>query len=122
MIAPARLLAFETLRATFEHDAHTERAFRQGADERGLGGRERAQAQRLAFGAVQRRGTLDAALEVLVDRPLRRLDPPVLAALRLGTYELLFAEATPDHAAVDQAVELAKRAGAAHAAGLVNAV
>ncbi len=43
-------------------------------------------------------------------------------ALRLGLYELLFADATPDHAAVDQAVELVKRAGAAHAAGLVNAV
>jgi 16S rRNA (cytosine967-C5)-methyltransferase len=40
----------------------------------------------------------------------------------LGMYELLFADGTPDHAAVDQAVELAKRAGAAHAAGLVNAV
>ena len=50
------------------------------------------------------------------------LDPPVIAALRLGLYELLFADGTPDHAAVDQAVELVKRAGAAHAAGLVNAV
>jgi 16S rRNA (cytosine967-C5)-methyltransferase len=35
---------------------------------------------------------------------------------------LLFADGTPDHAAVDQAVELVKGAGAAHAAGLVNAV
>lgn len=122
MTSPARQLAFETIRATFEQDAHTERAFREAADERGIEGRERAQAQRLAYGAVQRRGTLDAGLERLVDRPLRRLDPPVLAALRLGLYELLFADATPDHAAVGQAVELVKRAGAAHAAGLVNAV
>ncbi|HEY2335071.1 MAG TPA: 16S rRNA (cytosine(967)-C(5))-methyltransferase RsmB [Solirubrobacterales bacterium] len=120
--APARLLAFETIRATFERDAHTERAFREAADERGLDGRERAQAQRLAFGAVQRRGTTDAALERLVDRPLRELDPPLIAALRLGMYELLFADGTPDHATVDQAVELTKRAGAAHASGLVNAV
>ena len=122
MISPARQLAFDTIRATFEEDAHTERAFRKAADERGIGGRERAQAQRLAYGAVQRRGTIDAALEGLVERPLRRLDPPVLAALRLGAYELLFADATPDHAAVDQAVELTKHAGAAHASGLVNAV
>lgn len=122
MIAPARVLAFETIRATFEREAHTERAFREAADERGLAGRERAQAQRLAYGAVQRRGTIDAALGRLVDRPLRELDAPVLAGLRLGLYELLFADATPDHAAVDQAVELVKRAGAAHASGLVNAV
>jgi 16S rRNA (cytosine967-C5)-methyltransferase len=46
----------------------------------------------------------------------------VLAALRMGMYELLFADGTPDHAAVDQAVELAKGAGAVHASGLVNAV
>jgi 16S rRNA (cytosine967-C5)-methyltransferase len=122
VISRPRLLAFETLRATFEQDAHTERAFREAADREGLTGRDRAQAQWLAFGAVQRRGTIDAVLEGLVERPLGRIDPPVLAALRLGMYELLFSDATPDHAAVDQAVELSKRAGAAHAAGMVNAV
>ena len=122
MIAPARALAFETIRATFEQEAHTERFFREAANARKLDGRERAQAQRLAFGAVQRRGTADAAIERLAERSLRLLDPPVLAALRLGLYELLFADGTPDHAAVDQAVELVKSAGAAHAAGLVNAV
>jgi 16S rRNA (cytosine967-C5)-methyltransferase len=121
-ISPPRRLAFGVIKATFEDGAHTERAFRKGADEAGLAGRERAQAQRLAYGTVQRRGTLDAGLERLVERPLRDLDAPVLAALRLGSYELLFADATPDHAAVDQAVELTKRARAAHAAGLVNAV
>jgi 16S rRNA (cytosine967-C5)-methyltransferase len=122
VIAPARSLAFETIRETFEHDAYTERAFRAGAERLGLAGRERAQAQRLAYGAVQRRGTTDAAIERLAGRSTRLLDPPVLAALRLGLYELLFADGTPDHAAVDQAVELVKGAGAAHASGLVNAV
>jgi 16S rRNA (cytosine967-C5)-methyltransferase len=121
-IAPARSLAFETIRETFERDAYTERAFRAGADRLGLDPRERAQAQRLAYGAVQRRGTADAAIERLAGRSIWLLDPPVLAALRLGLYELLFADGTPDHAAVDQAVELVKGAGAAHASGLVNAV
>jgi 16S rRNA (cytosine967-C5)-methyltransferase len=121
-VSPARALAFGVIRTTFEDGAHTERAFREAADERGLAGRERAQAQRLAYGAVQRRGTADAAIARLGDRPLRELDPPVLAGLRLGLFELLFADATPDHAAVDQAVELVKGASAAHAAGLVNAV
>jgi 16S rRNA (cytosine967-C5)-methyltransferase len=121
-IAPARALAFETIRQTFEQDAFTEIAFREGAERESLEGRERAQAQRLAYGAVQRRGTSDAAIERLARRSVSQLDQPVLAALRLGLYELLFADGTPDHAAVDQAVELTKRAGAAHASGLVNAV
>ncbi len=122
MITPARSLAFETIRATFEQDAHSERFFREAADRLELPGRERAQAQRLAFGAVQRRGTADTAIERLAERSPRLLDPPVIAALRLGLYELLFADATPDHAAVDQAVELVKEADAPHASGLVNAV
>jgi 16S rRNA (cytosine967-C5)-methyltransferase len=121
-VSPARALAFATLRATFEDDAFTERAFRVEADRLGLDGRERAQAQRLAYGSVQRRGTSDVVIERLAGRSTRLLDPPVLAALRLGLYELLFADATPDHAAVDQAVELVKGAGAAHASGFVNAV
>lgn len=121
-VSPPRALAFATLRATFEDDAFTERAFRAEADRLGLDGRDRAQAQRLAYGAVQRRGTADVAIERLAGRSTRLLDPPVLAALRLGLYELLFADATPDHAAVDQAVELTKAGGAAHASGLVNAV
>ena len=121
-VSPARALAFATLRATFEDDAFTERAFRAEADRLGVSGRDRAQAQRLAYGAVQRRDTSDVAIERLAGRSTRLLDPPVLAALRLGLYELLFADATPDHAAVDQAVELTKAAGTAHASGLVNAV
>jgi 16S rRNA (cytosine967-C5)-methyltransferase len=122
VISAARQLAYDTLRATFEEDAFTEVAFRQAAGVRRVGGRERAQAQRLAYGAVQRRGTADVAIERLAGRSVRLLDPPVLAGLRLGLYELLFADATPDHAAVDQSVELVKRAGAAHAAGFANAV
>jgi 16S rRNA (cytosine967-C5)-methyltransferase len=121
-VSPARALAYATVRATFEDGAFTERAFRAEADRLGLDGRDRAQAQRLAYGAVQRRGTADVAIERLAGRSTRLLDPPVLAALRLGLYELLFADATPDHAAVDQAVELVKGAGAAHVAGFVNAI
>src|SRR6185503_6488174 len=96
--------------------------FREAAAVRRIGGRERAQAQRLAYGAVQRRGTTDAAIAELADRSTRLLDPPVLAALRLGLYELLFADGTPDHAAVDQAVELVKATDARHASGFVNAI
>ncbi|HEU4706369.1 MAG TPA: 16S rRNA (cytosine(967)-C(5))-methyltransferase RsmB [Solirubrobacterales bacterium] len=121
-VSPARALAYAVVRATFEEDAFTDRAFRAEADRVDIGGRDRAQAQRLAYGAVQRRGTGDVAIERLAGRSTRLLDPPVLAALRLGLYELLFADATPDHAAVDQAVELVKAAGAGHASGFVNAI
>ena len=121
-VAAPRALAFEVLRETFEREGHTEVVFRAGAERLGLSGRDRAQAQRLAYGSVQRRGTSDAAIERLSGRAIRLLDPAVAAALRLGLYELLFADGTPDHAAVDQAVELVKIAKAAHASGFVNAI
>lgn len=119
---PARRVAYEVLRRTFEDGAFTDIAFTAAAGRSGLAARERAQAQRLAYGSVQRRGTTDALVERLSERPPERIEPPLLAALRLGLYELLFADATPDHAAVDEAVELAKRAGSRHGAGLVNAL
>jgi 16S rRNA (cytosine967-C5)-methyltransferase len=124
-VAPQRRAAYEVLRRVFEHDAWADRAFPAAADRHRLDSRERNQAQRLAYGAVQRRGTTDHLIEGLADRPLRRLDPAVLAALRLGLYELAFSDATPDHAAVDQAVELAKGGGGRRrraGAKLVNAV
>lgn len=126
---PARRAAFELVRRVFEDGAWANRAFPAIAERARLDGRERAQAQRLAYAAVQRRGTSDHLIGALAERAPEELDAPVLAALRLGLCELLFA-ATPGRAAVHQAVELAKSAVAAEhgggraeaAAGLVNAV
>jgi 16S rRNA (cytosine967-C5)-methyltransferase len=110
------------LRRTFEEGAYTDRALTAEARRLQLDGRERALAKRLAFGAVQRRATLDHVIALLAGRPAERLDAPVLAALRLGVYELAFLEGAAGHAAVDQAVELVKEAGAPRASGIVNAV
>jgi 16S rRNA (cytosine967-C5)-methyltransferase len=76
---------------------------------------------RLAYGAVQRKATLDHFIERLAGRPVGRLDAPVLAALRLGLYELTYLSGAPDYAVVADAVELAK-ANARGGHGLVNAV
>jgi 16S rRNA (cytosine967-C5)-methyltransferase len=109
--AGPRRAAYEVLRGVFEHGAWADRAFPAAAERHRLDPRERAQAQRLAYGAVQRRGTADHLIEQLAARPVEKLDPPVLAALRLGMFELLWSRRVPDHAAVDQAVELAKWGG-----------
>jgi 16S rRNA (cytosine967-C5)-methyltransferase len=118
-IAPARRCAYTVLRRVFEGGAYADRALQ--AEAAGLDPRDRALAMRLAFGAVQRKGTLDHLIEQLANRPVAALDPPLLAALRLGLYELLYLRGAPDYAVVAEAVELAKAHGrAGH--GLVNAV
>ncbi len=118
-VSPARRAAFETVVRVFENDAYADRAFRSTAER--LDGRERALAQRLAYGTIQRVRTLDHAIEELGRRPVRKLDPPVRAALRLGSYELGYLE-TPRHAAVNEAVELVRTARLERAVAFTNAV
>ena len=119
-VSPARVAAFDVLLRVFEDDAYADRAFRSAAA--GLDDRDRALAQRLAFGAVQRARTLDHVVETLGRRPLRRLDPPVRAALRLGAYQLGFVDGVARYAAVNESVELVRRAGLERAVGFTNAV
>ena len=119
MISPARRTAYEVLLRVFEQDAYADRAFRSAAE--GLDERERAFAQRLAYGSVQRVRTLDHAIGTLGRRPVRKLDPPVRAALRLGAYQLGYTDTAP-HAAVNESVELVRRARLERAVPFTNAV
>jgi 16S rRNA (cytosine967-C5)-methyltransferase len=119
--SPARRVAFAVLRRTFEDGAYADRALSAEAARAGVSGRELALATRLAYGAVQRRRTLDHLAERLAGRPAAKLDPPILAALRLGLLQLHFLDGIPARAAVHESVELAK-AAAPRGAGLVNAV
>ena len=66
--------------------------------------------------------TLDHAIETLGRRPVRKLDPPVRAALRLGAYQLGYAEGIPAHAAVNETVELVRTARLERAVAFTNAV
>jgi 16S rRNA (cytosine967-C5)-methyltransferase len=105
----ARDVAFRVVRRTSD-GAYADRAFRAEAARAHISSADRAFAQALAYGTIQRRLTLDHVIQVLSDRPLRKLDPPLLDALRLGIYQLLFMDSVPDHAAVAETVELAKSA------------
>ena len=101
--------------------AYADRALAAEATRARLDPRERAFATQLAYGAVQRRRTLDHVIAACSGRPVERLDPPVRDALRLGVLQLLFLDGVAPHAAVDQSVELAKAAGGP-GFKLVNAV
>jgi 16S rRNA (cytosine967-C5)-methyltransferase len=109
------------LRRVFEDGAWADRALHGEARRLGLDARDRALAMRLAYGAVQRRATLDHLIETFAGRSVDRLEPLVLAALRLGLYQLAYADRVPAHAAVGESVELVKRASPG-GAKLVNAV
>jgi len=118
-VSPARRVAYEVVRRVFEEEAYADRAFRSVA--RDLDERERAFAQRLAYGTVQRVRPLDHAIDALGRRPVRKLDPPVRAALRLGAYQLAYLD-VPPHAAANETVELVREARLERAVPFTNAV
>ena len=115
----ARQAAYQVVLRVFEDDAYADRVLRTAAA--GLDTRDRALAQRLAFGTVQRVRTLDHAITTLGKRPVRKLDPPVRAALRVGAYQLGFSEVAT-HAAVNETVELVRSARLERAVAFTNAV
>ena len=123
--APARRVALRVLRRV-DDGAYADRAFTAEANRFELEPRDRQQAQRLVFGTVQMRRTLDWLIDGAAERP-DRIEPGVRDVLRLGTYEIIASDGTPDRAAVDQAVHLARmlpghRDRAPARGGLVNAV
>lgn len=119
MPSPARALALSTLRRVGTGTVTLADSLAASDVER-LDPRERAFLHELVLGTLRRRGWLDHALERLSSRPLERLSPGVLDALRLGVYQLLFLR-VPAHAAVSEAVELA-RSVEPRSAGFANAV
>ncbi len=118
--SPARATAYEVVLRVFEQDAYADRAFETAAE--GLDSRDRGLAQRIAFGTVQRRRTLDHAIETLARRPIARLDPQVRAALRIAAYQLGYLDQVPAYAVVTESVGLVRRARLESAVGFTNAV
>lgn len=118
---PARLVAFEVLRAVAAEDAYANLVLPSRIRHHGLDKRDAGFATELSYGALRGQGTYDAVLARCVDRPLDQLDPAVLDALRIGTHQLL-AMRVPAHAALDQTVGLARAVIGAGPSALINAV
>lgn len=118
---PARLVAFEVLRAVASEDAYANLVLPSRIRHHHLDKRDAGFATELSYGALRGQGTYDAVLAKCVDRPLAQLDPAVLDALRLGAHQLL-AMRVPAHAALDQTVGLARAVIGAGPSSLINAV
>jgi 16S rRNA (cytosine967-C5)-methyltransferase len=93
-----------------------EREFAKGP----MSSADRGLAQELAYGVAR----WERTLEWLIDQKTReRPEKPALQVLlRLGLYQLFWLDRIPDHAAVHETVELAKRTGFKSQAGFINAV
>jgi len=80
---------------------------------------DRRLAQELTYGCVRWRATLDW---LIARKAPARQTRAVRALLQLGLYQIFWLDRIPDHAAVNETVQLAREGGFAAQAGFVNAV
>lgn len=119
-ISPARSAAFDIL-LRVEQGAyavellHSERLESLSAADRRL-------CTEIVMGVERWRSSLDDSLAAHLSQPLGKADIEVLLALRIAAYQLMFLGRVPAHAAINESVELVKRARKRSAAGFVNAV
>src|SRR5437762_83063 len=120
-VSPARAAAFEILLRIETTDAyasemlHSSRFAKLSPADHGL-------LTELVMGVLRWRGVLDLRIAEYTSQSLAKLDHEVLIALRLGAYQILFLDRIPQHAAINESVELVKQARKRSAAGMVNAV
>jgi 16S rRNA (cytosine967-C5)-methyltransferase len=81
---------------------------------------DRGLCQEIVYGIVRWQATLDWLIARKTDG--REQKPALQNLLRLGLYQIFRLDRIPDHAAVNETVELAKRNGFGTQAGFINAV
>jgi 16S rRNA (cytosine967-C5)-methyltransferase len=120
-VSPARAAAFDILLRVEQQDAyasellHSDRLDKLSPADRGL-------TTEIVMGVLRWRSRLDSTLAKQSSRPLEKLDAQVLTALRIAAYQLLYLSRVPARAAINESVELVKRARKASAAPFANAV
>ena len=83
---------------------------------------DRAFLTELTYGVIRWREKLDWVIRHFSKISFERIELETLNILRLGLYQILFLSRTPSSAAVNESVELSKRARGKGGAGFVNAV
>ncbi|HEU5351126.1 MAG TPA: transcription antitermination factor NusB [Terracidiphilus sp.] len=117
----ARKAAFEILLAIERGRSHSDDLLRGRAVEK-LAPADRNLTTALVLGTLRWQIRLDHELHALLAKPNAKLDDEVRIALRLGALQLRRMDRIPAHAAIDQSVELTRRAGHRFASRMVNAV
>jgi 16S rRNA (cytosine967-C5)-methyltransferase len=121
MTSPARSAAFYAFRSVTQKKASLPQALnktRQNLSDK----RDRSLAADIVTGTLRWQGMLDHVIQECTHRPNSKLDPRILDLLRISAYQIFRQDRVPIAAIVNDAVNLTREIGRAHAAGFVNAV
>ena len=117
-LAPRRL-AWKVLEAVAA-GAFADNALERELAKTNLAPLDRGLATELAYGAIRQRFLLDAWIDAHGRLKANRQPPRLRWLLHVGLYQLLFSSRVPASAAVNTSVQLAKEAGFARLAPVVN--
>jgi len=120
-VTAARKVAFGILMAVERGHSHSDDLLR-GRVVNALSVPDRNLATALVLGVIRWQISLDHEVQAFLKHPKAKLDPEVRIVLRMGAFQLLHMDRIPARAAIDESVELAKKAGQRFASGMVNAV
>ena len=121
-VKSARQLAYTVLLRVEKEKAYSNLALDSELKNSNLEKRDKAFAAALVYGVIERRITIDYNLSLYLSKPLKKLKPEPLTALRLGAFQLIFSSRVPDSAAVNESVKLSKSNGFSYSSGLINAI
>jgi len=119
-VSPSRAAAFRILLRVVRENAYASPLLAGEALD-ALTTEDRRLVHELVLGVLRWRGELDYVINTTTGRAAEKLDDPVRIALWLGLYQLRHLERIPEHAAVNESVELVKNGRSHRAAPLVNA-
>lgn len=118
----ARLVALYVLARVEEEHAYSNLVLNDTLRQASLARADAGLATEIVYGTIQRQLTLDYLLENHVQSGLGKLETWVCSLLRLSVYQLFYLDKIPTHAAIHEAVQIAKTIGHAGIGGMVNAV
>jgi 16S rRNA (cytosine967-C5)-methyltransferase len=84
--------------------------------------RERAQVREYVQNILRKRSYLDFLIDEFSSVAVAEMKPGLKNILRLAIYDMLFMDSTPDYAAINEAVEIAKMKLGSRTGDLVNAI
>ncbi|RYL92910.1 16S rRNA (cytosine(967)-C(5))-methyltransferase RsmB [Sporolactobacillus sp. THM19-2] len=116
----ARETALNLLLDVSERHAYSQIVLNDTLPESGLSARDKSLVTALVYGVLQRQLTLDYYIDFFTAG--KKLDNWVRLLLELSFYQKLYMDRIPDHAIVNEAVEIAGLRGHRGISGLVNAV
>jgi 16S rRNA (cytosine967-C5)-methyltransferase len=121
LVSPSRITAFELLgKIELKHARSDDALHSKSAGS--LSPRDRNLVTQLVYGTLRWQGFLDHTLSQVSSRPWETVCPEARILLRMGLYQVSRMDRIPDHALVNDAVEIAKLRLGRGTAGFVNGV